>query len=228
MDHSLFDIGLERGDMSVPYIPEGAYRPVKRCPNCQSVYLTDTKCEACGRSLLFHTIGEPFSSKSFYGIKARYIESLPTVVTFFPFLENKSDSKAKSYQRYLLKRFDELLTGFGSEAMIKSSERKFFYIESLALIDELVSYGLKEQEIILKIEEKFDDVGALLAARLIEHAGESSHLNSNPKPRLIVFLNYRLMNWLRVDFILKSSIIIAAVCAAAISYYDIISWQVGK
>ena len=54
------------------FIPQNVYRPIKRCAFCYSVYITDTKCESCGKVIDFNFIGEPLGNKSFFSLKERY------------------------------------------------------------------------------------------------------------------------------------------------------------
>lgn len=207
--------------------PLNVYKPVKRCPNCQSVYLTDTSCEACGRSLLYHPIGEPFSAKSLYGFKERYYEGLPYLVRCFPVLENKSTPESKSYTRKLLKRFDDLLSAFGESETINSNDRRFFYVETLELIDELLRYGVGPVVLQQKIEGVMMNAGTLLVQELLLYLGESQKSNTLARPWKEVLLGHRVLG-MRVEFILKTLLITATVVALAVSYYDIISSQVGR
>ena len=92
--NEFFDLEFDSTSVTKPLIPQSAYKPIKRCPNCQSVYLTDISCEDCGRSLLYHPIGEPFSAKSLYGFKERYYSNFSKIVKYYPFFENKISSSA--------------------------------------------------------------------------------------------------------------------------------------
>lgn len=207
--------------------PSDVYRPIKRCPNCQSVYLTDTSCEACGRSLLYHPIGEPFSAKSLYGFKERYYESLPYLVKHLPLFENKSNAIAKSYVRKLLKRFDDLLMAFGKNEAMLAHERRFFYVETMELIDELLRYGVSPILLQQKIEGSAMDAGPLLTQELLLYLNETKNQNGPSRPWREVILNHRIMG-LRVDYILKVGLVAATVVAMAVSYYDFISSLVGR
>ncbi len=206
--------------------PSNVYKPIKRCPNCQSVYLTDTNCEACGRSLLYHPIGEPFSAKSLYGFKERYYESLPYLVKHLPLFENRQGPEAKSYVRKLLKRFDDLIAAFGENEAISSHDRRFFYVETMELIDELLRYGVNHVLLQQKIEGSMES-GPMLAQELLFYLNETKLNNGPSKPWKEVVLNHRISG-LRVDYILKVILVTATVVALAVGYYDIISSQVGR
>jgi hypothetical protein len=215
-------------ETSRPEIPQGVYQPAKRCPNCQSVFLTDSSCEACGRSLLFHPIGEPFSAKSFYGIKERYLTSLGPFLGYFPFFENQKSAGAKSYSRHLHKRFDHLLSAFGSHKTMDMDKRGFFYAEILELMDELLRYGTPPVLIEQKIEEHFASIGQLLAQELLIHVGESQVRNRLGHGWMRELLSYRFFGCVRIESTLKVSLITATILFMAIMFYDFFSSLVGK
>jgi hypothetical protein len=218
---------LDENPLLRPSIPNNVYQPVKRCPNCQSVYLTDTKCEACGRSLLYHPIGEPFSAKSLYGFKERHYASFPIFVRYYPLFENKNNDRTKSYIRHLMKRFDDLLEAFGADDAISSTNRRFFYVEMLELIDELLRYGVNPFTLQQKMETLVTKTGPLLTQELIYYLNESkleNKLEANWKEQLL----YQRVWGLRVSFWLKISVITTTIVIMAVSYYSLISSQVDK
>ena len=210
-----------------PLIPQSAYKPIVRCPSCQSVYLTDSKCEACGRSLLYHPIGDPFGAKSLYGMKERYYANFSLLVKYFPVFENQTDAQAKSYVRQLSKRFDDLLEAFGQTKTIASENRRFFYVETLELIDELLRYGTGPFILQQKIENSFLNMGPLLTQELLLYLSEAQKINKLDVPWQTKFMRHHVLG-LRVEYILKVLLITTTVVAMAVSYYDLISSQVGK
>lgn len=213
---------------SRPEIPQAAYRPIKRCPSCQSVYLTDTSCEACGRSLLFHPIGEPFGAKSFYGIKERYIGTFGFMLTHFPFFENREAPKAQGYIRHLHKRFDELLLAFGSRDVMNDDERRFFYVEVLELISELLRYKVLPALIEAKIDAHFTNEGQLLFQELIRYLKANEKLGATEEKWTVKVLDYRLWSIIRVDYLLKLSVVTATVLTMAVAYYGFFSSLSGR
>ena len=223
----LFDLEFVGRVGARPGIPQSAYKPIKRCPNCQSVYLTDTSCEACGRSLLYHPIGEPFSSKSLYGFKERYYSSFSQFVKFFPFFENKVGPKALSYSRHLLKRFDDLLAAFGTANAISNNNRRFYYVEMLEIIDELLRYGVNPVVLQQKVENQILENGSLLSQKIIEYLHESKLENKLTKPWNVQILDEQLMG-VRIEFWLRIILITATVLAVSVNYYEIVSLQFGK
>ncbi len=228
MDYEIFEtFSPEISSESRPTIPESAYKPVKRCPNCQSVFLTDTNCEACGRSLLYHPVGEPFSAKSLYGFKERYYASFPFYVKYFPLFEEKTAAPAKAYARHLMKRFDDLINAFGVANAIETKNRRYFYVEMMELIDELLRYGTDPLILQQKIENKVLDTGTLLTQELLIYLAETKTQNSLSRPWTEIVMNHRL-GGMRVEYILKALLITATVVAIAVNYYGVISSQFGK
>lgn len=212
-----------------PLIPTSVYKPFKRCQSCHSVYLSETHCEACGRSLSYHIIGEPFSAKSFYGIKERYCNSLPFFVRSFPFFENIESLEALLFIRQLTKRFDDLLEGFTQEGMIPNDSRRFFYIEMLALIDTLYLYGTEIKVLESKIEESLAESSPLLFQALLEDelwTKRGSRFTKGSWSQRI--LEKKIFGVLRLDFLLKASIFSATAVAVAYMSFELVSLQVGK
>ena len=174
----------------------------------------------------YHPIGKPFGAKSMYGIKERYIESLNIINRNFPILENKKSPIAKSYIRKLEKRFADLLSAFNSKDMIASDERKLFYVESLVIIDEMLSFGV-DLSILQALIEKNDN--SLAGQELLHYlGGEKSLLEAVEKDRLKLFLDFHLWGILKVEFLLKVSIVTVTILIMAVKYKDIISSQFGK
>ena len=221
------DYGIENAK---PSIPLNAFKPIKRCQYCQSVYMTDTHCEACGRSLLYHPIGEPFSGKSYYGMKERYCESLPFIVKQFTFFENTNSPEAQSFVRQISKRFDDLLVAFTEEGLIPNENRRFFYIETMEIIETLIFYGTDHLVLEKKLEHSLAENSPLLYQALSEQlVSLKIHLSMPISKETLSqkILNYRF-NGLKIDFILKAVIISTTVVTVAISFYEVISLQVGK
>lgn len=225
--HEIFNIEVDTADTSRPVIPQDVYKKIKRCPSCQSIYLSDSKCEACGRSLLYHPIGDPFSAKSLYGFKERYYASFSQFVKFFPFFENKTGPLALTYSRQLLKRFDDLLIAFGAPGTITNESRRFYYVEMLELIDELLRYGIAPPLLQEKIEERIIETGPLLTQKILEYLSQSKLENKITKPWGVQLLDKRIME-IRIEFWLKTILITTTILILAVTYYELISSQVGK
>lgn len=206
-------------------IPKSEYKPIKRCPYCKSVFLTDKSCESCGRSLLYHPIGEPFGAKSFFGLKERYIEKQNVLIKFFPIFENKDSGIAKSYVRNLSKRFTDLISAFNSDHLMEQQKRKLFYIESIEIMDELLLYGVHPE---LLQGLLFENDNSLLGQELLLYLQTAKTKISPDIAWQKYLLDYRFWGILRTEYILKVIIISATVVTMAVQYRDIISSQFGK
>ncbi len=216
------DFQIEREGLR---IPKTAYQPIKRCPYCQSVYISDKLCEACGRSLLYNPIGIPFGPKSFYGMKERYIENQNVINRFFPQFENIKSPKAQSYVRNLSKRFTDLISAFNSIELINASDRKLFYVESIEIIDELLRYSVHPQIIQTLLEE---NDASLIGQELLLYL-QNARITIEPELSWQkAFLLHRLWGLIKVEYLLKVIIITATVLTMAVGYKDIISSQFGK
>jgi len=207
------------------HIPQTAYKPVKRCPSCKSVFLTDNLCEACGRSLLYHPIGEPFGPKSFYGIKERYVEGQHAFYRFFPQFEDKTSKYANSYKRNLSKRFTDLLEAFHSDEELVKENRKLFYAESMEIIDELLRYNVSA----LMIQTVLEENDASLVGRELLFYLQNTQANIQAEKKWQQsFLDFKLWGVLRVEFALKALLITATILFMAVYLREIISSQFGK
>lgn len=206
-------------------IPLSAYKSVKRCRYCRSVFIDEKICESCGRSMLFHPVGEPFGAKSFYGIKERYVESFPAFLRFFPQFENSESPEAKSYVRKLSKRFSDLIAAFNTPLMIPSEERKFFYGECIELIDEMLRYKTDTQVIYSFLEE---NDSSLIGQELMLYLQEATGLIVPPIPWTEASMKHLIGGGLRVEFALKALIITATASTMAVVLKDLISSQFGK
>lgn len=175
-------------------IPATAYRSYQRCEFCQSVYLTDNLCEACGRSVRYDLIGEAFGHKSFYGHKERYIKTLPLFVRRYPIFENTQSPNARSLKRQLQKRLADLAN------LVEHKDKNLFDMEAYEIINELLFFGV-DKDIIrsyLGFNYEFERYLASAARNV-----------SVKKPWSEEILSYRLGGALRVKFVLVTSTLLA-------------------
>jgi hypothetical protein len=170
-------------------VPQDVYRPYKRCEFCQSVYLTDNLCEACGRSVRFDLLGPAFGYKSFYGIKERYQNSLPSAIQSYPIFENIKSDQAKSFIRKLQKRLENI----ASTLAIFTDTKKIFVSEGCAIIHELLFYGVAAEAIIISLHNNVELEKSLLESSLVISSKQSWYTE---------ILSYRLGGILRVKFVL--------------------------
>ena len=209
-----------------PLVHQSAYKTIKRCPSCQSVYLTDLHCDACGRSLTYHLLGEPFSEKSFFGIKERYVDSFSLLEKWFPLIEDKEKLSTKFYTKQITNRFELILQNIIESDNLASDDRRLFYIELLFIIDELMYYGTTKSILESKINDFFNESNQVLHCELIYYLNHYSKQSSlNPLSQLI--LQYRI-GGMRIDFILKALILAVTSIFAALYYYGPINLLFGK
>jgi hypothetical protein len=173
----------------------------------------------------YHPIGVPFSSKSFYGIKERYIENFDLFIRFFPILENKKSSTAKSYVRKLEKRLADLVSAFNTIDLIKNDQRKLFYVESIELIDELLRYDISLSLLEALLLENDNSLAGQELLFYLQGVGKTIKAE---RAWWELFLKYRLWGLIRVEYFLKVLIITATVLTMAVQFKDIINSQFGK
>lgn len=183
------------------YIPKNAYRPAKKCAHCNSVYLSDTHCETCGRSIDFNLVGEPLSVKSFYRIRERYWDELSFITKMYPAFEDRTNEKANSYRRNLFKRFKDLLHGFKTPGAIAADKRKIFYVETKDIVSELVEYEFNYDQLVHTIESNINE--HIILTDLMNHLMDQkkNHKKYYHWPR--AFLNYKFYGYLRVEFLIQ-------------------------
>lgn len=161
-------------------IPPEAYKEFRRCPHCQSVFIDDNKCEACGKIINFKPIGEALGPKSVYGLKEKYVENLPLITRFISSMENKQSPLAVNYKRHLNKRFILLLEAFNEGSFIDSKkDRKLFYNELKDLISEELEMGVGVLAIEALIEKKLGSEHPLLNQELLLHLHQEARLIPN-------------------------------------------------
>jgi hypothetical protein len=181
--------------------------------------LNDTHCDSCGRKIGFEALGKPFSVKSFYILKEKYIATAPLLVKLFPVFENKTLETTKSYKRNLVKRFKDLLLGFSNPNQLTNEDRTFFYIEMKDLIDELLAYEVASTFLIGLVHEY--DNESLLLQDLDQYIYDKALKNRINPVWTTVFWEYRIVGVLRVKFISFFLIIMAAIVFAAIKFYPL-------
>ncbi|OFZ23614.1 MAG: hypothetical protein A2202_04620 [Bdellovibrionales bacterium RIFOXYA1_FULL_36_14] len=118
-------------------------KEIKKCPRCQSVYLTDKECEACGFQLNFNFIGKPFGHMCFYDIQENFYRmgSLRKLVYF---IVDKKYSRYLKYELAIKRRLDNLLQYFFDHIDPVEANRKYFYLELTHLVAEFEKLGLKK------------------------------------------------------------------------------------
>lgn len=159
-------------------IPVDVYKDFKRCHHCHSVFIDDGKCEACGVNLSYTRAGEPFGLRSYYGLKEKYVESLPLLVGLYPFFENKKSLNASSYIRQLTMRFSLILDVFAKNELQENQKKRLFYLELKDLIQEMVSYGKDVKLLTFQVENILLETHPLLAQELLSFLGQQVNIEN--------------------------------------------------
>lgn len=201
-------------------IPKSSYKPKKSCPFCHSYYLTDTHCEACGKSLVYDPVGEPFSEKSFFAIKERYVEDFDVLKRFYPVFESIHSKDAKKYARKLKKRLIDLLDYFQfREAFYDEEsmhERRIFFIECQFILEELLSYAEPTNDLLKIIEAKSAGV---LKEELIRYLVETAKNTKVDRRNLWEkFGDLKLYETLKVKTLITLGLLMGSLVGASLYY----------
>jgi len=180
-------------------------RNFKRCPNCQSFYLTDTECESCGFQLDFDRMGKPFDERSFYNYKDDYWECQPFYVKLMNSLENKNSELCGIYRKQLNHRFDDFMK-FVAKWYVGDEHTPHYLFELSDLIKEMVIYNVPTRYISESLQKKKLDhlFNELLMDLDIEKLDK--------KVTLKKVLNYRLFGVLTVKFVALMTYGVGFVC----------------
>lgn len=119
--------------------------PVKRCPKCQSVFITDFHCESCGLQFDLDRIEDPLGEKSYFAIKERMILKSSLFGFYVPWLEMVHKKEARSNYFYRLKALiEELCTH--EDDFRESDTRRIYLLELGLLVGELVMLSKNEEK----------------------------------------------------------------------------------
>ncbi|MBK24345.1 MAG: hypothetical protein CME70_10145 [Halobacteriovorax sp.] len=205
---------MEEKQISTPLLDGHDYRPIKTCPKCTSVFITDDECEGCGFKLAYNPVGEAFGEKSFYSIKEHYWGGQSRLVQHWPELEKKSSVKAKKYLRDLDHRYEVLLTFLLGES---EEDRGFYWLEFQDLCLELVDYGINPESLSIKLNDHSFHGYAPLIHDFLSELKESQSETSTVWNK---FMDFRIGGVLKLRFLLISGIVLAAVSTASLLVYQ--------
>lgn len=167
-------------------IPVDAYKDFKRCPHCQSVFIDDQKCDACGVNLNYSRVGDAYGTRSFYGIKEKYVDTLSTLAKIYPIFEDKNSNVAFAYTRHLTKRFALLIDAFSKDEIKEQESKRLFYLELKDLMFEMLEYGKDAKLIAFQIENSLMETHSLLAQELLNYLGQNKSVkNKNLLGKLV-------------------------------------------
>lgn len=196
--------------LSTPLLDGHDYKPVKTCPKCKSVFVTDSECEGCGFQLAYTPIGEAFGERSFYGLKDDYWIYRSRFVKQWPSAERKNSTDALKYKRDLLHRYDLLLNFLLGES---DEERSFYWIEFKDLCIELCEYSLNPTQLSQKLNDHSFHGYAPLIHEFLENLKNQKLATPTHWDR---FINYKVLGVLRIKFLILSGIALAAISTASI------------
>lgn len=200
--------------LSTPLLDGHDYKPVKSCPKCKSVFVTDSECEGCGFQLSYSPIGEAFGEKSFYSLKDDYWIQRSRFIKSWPKFERKHSEDALKYKRDLLHRFDLLLNFLLGES---NDDRGLYWIEFKDLSVELCEYSLSPT----LLSQKLNDHSFHGYAPLIHEYFEGLKEEELAEPTLWEsFTNYKVLGVLRIKFLILMGIALAAISTASILVYQ--------
>lgn len=190
---------------------------IKRCQQCNSVFIDNGVCESCGYKLNFDFLGDPLGEKSFYSIRENYWESLGPITKLHEDLEHLDSPNFNRYKRKLLMRYNVLLDYFYNREEYRSEDRNLYLQEFTDLIIELVKYDVNEEELWKNVED-----GTELQA-LYQKIHDSIKYGREVKeksPSLILsLLDYKVFGLVRIGVIAITFLGGLGVVAAALSLY---------
>lgn len=141
----------------------------KRCPQCQSIYITDEACEGCGLQLNVDLLGGPLSDRSYFNLKQDYQDSLGPFSRTYPLLERLSTGeKKRRFHRKILYRFKDILLKFNQ---ILSISPKIFPIYKLEL-EQIIETICESKKARMQLKRTLEDFGK----KNIPYSGELLNL----------------------------------------------------
>jgi hypothetical protein len=120
----------------------------RKCPKCESVFVSKDDCETCGFQFSFKEMKHPTDERGFYGLQEYFWETRGFREKWLS-LEN-SDS-FHSYIRKIQFRYDTLVAYLTSNP--ERDIHPVYKQEFADLIDELLKYGVNREVLFNKLEE---------------------------------------------------------------------------
>lgn len=140
---------------------------IKRCPLCNSIYITDKECESCMYQLKYDRLGGIHGSGGFLELRDDYFDELFEIQKWFPIFERKRSLKLDRLMRKSLYRFKEIFSWLDrGDNLFQGGELVKLYLWELKEIVDFVSlyssYWSKLENVFLELEKKqlpyFDEV----------------------------------------------------------------------
>lgn len=205
---------MEQIENITPLLDGHEYRPVKTCPKCTSLFITDNECEGCGFQFSYSPLGEAFGEKSFYSLKETYWDDRSRLIQLWPSFERRKSSDAQKYLRDLNHRYELLLDFLLGDSGV---DRKFYWIEFKDLCRELISYEVSIDELSGKLNDhSIHGYGPLIHDFLneldVEYLFEMTPWDS--------LQNYKIGGVLKFRFLIVSGIVLAVLSTASLLVYQ--------
>ncbi len=185
-------------------LPKSSFRPIIRCPKCSSVFMDDGVCESCGINTKKSILSEPFSYRSFYGLKERFILKLSYLERRNLVALDFSSEKCLRYKKNLERRLGDIILGLKIETDLPFEKRRIFYLEAKEIIEELFYLEVRSDEILALISEH--SLGQTIAQELINYFSEAKTNLLIRKSLEIPFLDRRPFGAFKWQTILKCTI----------------------
>ena len=199
-----------------PNAPFESVEVTKKCPKCQSVFITEKECESCHYQFNVEAVGSPYGFKSVTYIRSDFANDFP----YISFLKDNFSYKVSSsfpavieYRRKLNRR-REVLCRYLFESVNGDREtRKLFFTELLDVSYELINLDTDVYNILERLDghEKHPFYEKL--SRLLFVHQENRKRRENPFRKLI---NASAFGLLRVRFLLT-----LAICSGVILFLGI-------
>jgi hypothetical protein len=163
--------------------------------------MDDGVCESCGINTKKSILSEPFSYRSFYGLKERFILKLS-------YLERRNlvslDFSSEKYLRYkknLERRLSDIILGLKIETDLSFEKRRFFYLEAKEIVEELFYLNVSSDKVLALISDH--SFGQTIAQELINYFSEAKNNALIRKSLEVPFLDRRPFGAFKWQTIIK-------------------------
>ena len=219
MEGNINEIEIDQGQAN-PNVVKFLEREeeIKKCPNCNSIYITDDECESCKYQLKYDRLGGINSPRGFLELRDEYFDGLYEIQKWLPFLERKKTTRLNRLSRLAFFRSEDIFRWFDEgDNLFKNPEMVKLYLWELNEIIEFVShypiYNSRFKKHLNSLKEKqypfYDEIL------------ESYQNKQNSKLSLGRFFSLRIGIGPRVGFLFILLIFIGLLSALAVTTYSL-------